>query len=164
VKSNIRTKSVLKIKIIKPEIPEINPFVNQNNYKVIEEPEYTSEAETETTTKPRLVIGIETLLDTMSIALQNGRESNQEGLSKQTASATPPLIKPPQSQWQQRIQDFKNQIKMPPEGTENIHNTPPRETENMQSASPYNIGSQQTLYLKKILTREPRKEWEEFNS
>jgi len=39
----------------------------------------------------------------MSIALQNGRESNQEGLSKQMASATPPLVKPPQSQWQQRI-------------------------------------------------------------
>jgi len=43
-------------------------------------------------------VGIETLLDTMSIALQNGRESNQESSSKQTASATPPLIKKPQSQ------------------------------------------------------------------
>ena len=28
VKSNIKTKSVPKIKIIKPEIPETNPFVN----------------------------------------------------------------------------------------------------------------------------------------
>ena len=43
-------------------------------------------------------MGIETLLDTISIALQNGRESNQEGLNKQMASATPPLIKQPQSQ------------------------------------------------------------------
>jgi len=34
----------------------------------------------------------------MSIALQNGRESNQEGLSKQMASIIPPLVKPPQSQ------------------------------------------------------------------
>jgi len=29
----------------------------------------------------------------MSIALQNKKESNQEGLSKQMASATPPLVK-----------------------------------------------------------------------
>jgi len=43
-------------------------------------------------------MGIETPLDTMSITLQNGRESNQEGSSKQMASATPPLVKPPQSQ------------------------------------------------------------------
>ena len=43
---------------------------------------------------------IKTPLDTMSIALQNRRESNQEGLSKQMASATPPLVKTPQSQWQ----------------------------------------------------------------
>jgi len=45
-------------------------------------------------------MGIETPLDTMSIVLQNGRESNQEGLSKQMANATPPLVKMPQSQWQ----------------------------------------------------------------
>jgi len=43
-------------------------------------------------------MGIETLLDIISIALQNGRESNQEGLSKQMANATPLLIKQPQSQ------------------------------------------------------------------
>jgi len=65
-------------------------------------------------------MGIETLLDTISIALQNKRESNQEGSSKQIISTTPPLVKPPQSQWQQRIQDFKNQMKMPPEGTESV--------------------------------------------
>ena len=40
-------------------------------------------------------MGIETPLDMLSIALQNGRESNQEGSSKQTASATPPLVKMP---------------------------------------------------------------------
>ena len=43
-------------------------------------------------------MGIETSLDTISIALQDKRESNQKGSSKQTASATPPLVKPPQSQ------------------------------------------------------------------
>ena len=45
-------------------------------------------------------MGIETPLDTISITLQNRRKSNQEGLSKQTVSVTPPLIKQPQSQWQ----------------------------------------------------------------
>jgi len=43
-------------------------------------------------------MGIETLLDTIFITLQNKRESNQEGSSKQTASVTPPLVKQPQSQ------------------------------------------------------------------
>jgi len=38
-------------------------------------------------------MGIETPLDTMSITLQNKRERNQNGLSKQNANATPPLIK-----------------------------------------------------------------------
>ena len=63
--------------------------------------------------------------------MQNKRESNQEGLSKQTASATLPLIKQPQSQWQQRIQEFKDQIKMPPKGIESVQSAPPRGTENM---------------------------------
>ena len=63
--------------------------------------------------------------------MQNKRESNQEGLSKQTASITPPLVKPPQSQWQQRIQDFKKQMRMPPVGTESMQDVPPRETESM---------------------------------
>ena len=44
-------------------------------------------------------------------------------------------------------------MRMPPEGTESI-----------QSVSPYNTGSQQTLYLKEILTKELKKEWKEFNS
>jgi len=65
-------------------------------------------------------MGIKTPLDIISIALQDKRERNQKDLSKQTASTTPPLIKPPQSQWQQRIQDFKEQIKMPPVETENV--------------------------------------------
>jgi len=82
VKSNIKTKSIPKIEITKPEIPEINLFVNQSDYEVIKEPKYILEAETETTTKPKSVMGIETPLNTMSIILQNGRESNQEGLSK----------------------------------------------------------------------------------
>jgi len=114
-------------------------------------------------------MGIETPLNTMSITLQNERESNQKGLSKQTANATPPLVKQPQSQWQQRIQNFKDQIRMPPvgtksmqdappKGTENMHSAPPRETASIQSASPYNTESQQTLYLEEILTREPREE------
>jgi len=76
-------------------------------------------------------MGIETLLDIMFIVLQNGRESNQEGLNKQMASATPPLIKQPQSQWQQRIQDFENQMKMPLKGTESVQNAPPKRTENV---------------------------------
>ena len=40
-------------------------------------------------------MGIETLLDTISITLQNRKESNQEDLSKQMANTTPPLVKPP---------------------------------------------------------------------
>jgi len=118
---------------------------------------------------------IKTPLDTMSIILQNRRESNQEDLSKQTASTTSSLVKILQSQWQQRIQEFKNQIKMPTVGIESVQSAPPKGTESvqsapfkgiesMQSASPYNTESQQTLYLKEILTREPKKEWKGFNS
>jgi len=40
-------------------------------------------------------MGIKTPLNTMFIALQDGRESNQKGSSKQMASATPPLVKQP---------------------------------------------------------------------
>jgi len=116
----------------------------------------------------------------MSITLQNGRESNQEGLSKQIVSVTPPLVKQPQSQWQQRIQDFKDQMRMPPVGTESMQSAPPKGTESvkatltkkednvratplrgiksMQNTSPYNTESQQPLYLKEILTREPGEE------
>ena len=116
-------------------------------------------------------MGVETLLGIMSIALQNRRESNQEGSSKQMASATPPLVKPLQSQWQQRLQDFKDQIRMssvgtesmqdaPPKKTESMCSAPPKGTENMQNASFYNTESQQTLYSEKILTRELKKKVE----
>jgi len=101
-------------------------------------------------------MGIEIPLNTMSIILQNRRESNQEGSSKQIASTTPPLVKLPQSQWQQRLQDFKNQIKRSV-GTESMQDAPLKGTESIQSASLYNTGSQQTLYLKEILTRELEK-------
>ena len=80
-----------------------NSFTNLSNYKIIKKPKYILKTKTETATKPRSVIEIETPLDTISITLQNKRESNQEGLSKQTASATPPLIKGKKP----RVQDFK---------------------------------------------------------
>jgi len=120
-------------------------------------------------------MGIETLLDIMSITLQNGRESNQEGSSKQMTSATPPLIKTPQSQWQQRIQDFENQMRMPPVGTESVQSAPPkgkesvqsappRGTKRMQSASLFNTESLQSLYSEEILMQKIGEEWEGFNS
>jgi len=52
----------------------------------------------------------------------------------------------------------------PPKGTESVHSASPKRTASMQSASPYKTESQQTLYLEEILTREPNKEWKEFNS
>ena len=107
--------------------------------------------------------------------MQNKRESNQKGSSKQTASATPPLVKQPQSQWQQRIQNFKNQMRMPPVGTKSMQSAPPKRTKSMHSAPPrgiesmqnaflYNTESQQILYLEEILTRELKEEWKGFNS
>ena len=57
-------------------------------------------------------MGIKTPLKTMSIALQNKRERNQNGLSKQSASVTPPFIKDKKPQipsiWTQQIQKFKD--------------------------------------------------------
>jgi len=47
---------------------------------------------------------------------------------------------------------------------ESVQNAPPKGIESMQSASPHNTGSQQSLYLKEILTRKPREEWEGFNN
>ena len=67
-------------------------------------------------------------------------------------NATPPIVKKPQSQWQQKIQEFKNQIKMPPKGKKSVHKAPPRGTESMQNASSYNIESHQLLYSEEILT------------
>ena len=65
------TAKIAKLRIIMNDL-----FTDQSDYKVIKEPKYTLEAETETATKPRLVMGIETPLNIMSIALQNKRESN----------------------------------------------------------------------------------------
>ena len=80
--SNQKTIKVLKIEVIKTKILKINPFVNLSDYKVIKEPKYILKAETETTIKPKLIMGIKTLLDIMSITLQDRRERNQKGLSK----------------------------------------------------------------------------------
>ena len=71
----------------------MNPFVDQSNYKVLEGPKYALKTKTETAIKNRLVMGIETLLDIISIILQNKRERNQNSLNKQNANTTPPLVK-----------------------------------------------------------------------
>ena len=81
MQSNQRTKRVPKIEVIKAVIPDMNLFVDQSNYKLLKH-KYTSKTKTETATKCKSVIGIETLLNTISIALQNGREKNQDSLSK----------------------------------------------------------------------------------
>ena len=61
---------------MKPKIIINNLFIDQSNYKVIEEPKYALKAKTETAIEPRLVIGIKTLLNTISITSQNGKERN----------------------------------------------------------------------------------------
>ena len=50
------------------------------------------EAETNLEIKAKLVMGIKTLLDIMSIALQYKREKDQKSLSKQKASTIPLFI------------------------------------------------------------------------
>ena len=65
-----KPKKVPRIEVIKEEISETDPFVDQSNYKIIEKFKYTLEIKTETTTEPELIMGIETPLDTMSITLQ----------------------------------------------------------------------------------------------
>ena len=74
-----------------------NPFTDLSDYKIIKKPKYTLDIETKTAIKPRLVIGIKALLNIISIISQNRRERNQEGLSKQTANTTSPLVKQPQN-------------------------------------------------------------------
>ena len=69
-----------------------NLFTDLSNYEIIKELEYTLEVEIEITIEPKLVVGIETLLDIISIALQNGKKSNQKGLNKQMASVTSLLV------------------------------------------------------------------------
>ena len=79
------------------------------------------------------------------------------------ASTTPPLVKMPLSQWQQRIQDFKNQMRMPPvrienmqsappKGIESVRSAPPKGIESIQSVSLYDTTSHQLLYSEEILT------------
>ena len=80
------------IEVIKTKIKD-DLFADQSNYKVLKALKYILKAETKTTTKRKSVVGIKTLLNTTSITLQNKRESNQEGSSKQNASITPPLVK-----------------------------------------------------------------------
>jgi len=70
-----------------------NPFIDPSNYEVVVIPKYILKAKTETATEFRSVVGIKTPLNTMSIALQNGKERNQNSLSKQSANITPPFIK-----------------------------------------------------------------------
>ena len=45
-----------------------------------------------------------------------------------------------------------------------MQSAPLRGTESIQRAFFYNIESQQTLYLKEILTRESEEEWKGFNN
>jgi len=70
-----------------------NLFTDLSNYKVVVTPKYTLKTKIKTVIKPKLVVGIKTLLDIMSIVLQNGRKRNQEGLNKQDISATLLFIK-----------------------------------------------------------------------
>ena len=46
-----------------------NLFIDLSDYKIIKEPEYILETETETNIKPESVMGIKTPLDTMFIVL-----------------------------------------------------------------------------------------------
>ena len=52
----------------------------------------------------------------------------------------------------------------PPKRTESVQDALLRGIESMQSASLYNTESQQPLYLKEILTKKLREEWEGFNN
>jgi len=63
-------------KVVKLQIIIKNLFTDLNNYEIIKEPKYILEIKTETATEPESVMGIKTLLNIMSIALQDGRESN----------------------------------------------------------------------------------------
>ena len=76
MQSNQKAKTAKLTKIVKPRVIMKNPFTDLSNYEVIKEPKYTLKVKTETTTKHRSVMGIETLLDITSIALQDRRESN----------------------------------------------------------------------------------------
>ena len=96
---------------MKPKIIIKNPFTDLSDYKVIKAFKYILKAKTETNTKPRSVIGIETPLNIIFIASQDKKEKNQNSLSKQKANATPPFVKGKKlyvpNVWAQKIQKFK---------------------------------------------------------
>ena len=71
-----------------------------------------------------LVTGIKTLLDTMSITLQDGRESDQKDLSGQKDSITPPLNKSKARINTLQDLEFKNFIKTLIKTAE-VYKTPP---------------------------------------
>ena len=79
-------------------------------------------AETETVID-NLVTGIKTPLDTMSIASQDGRESNQQDLSGQKDNITPPLNKGKARINMLQDLEFKNFMKTLI-GTVKIYKTP----------------------------------------
>jgi len=93
VKSNQKIKNVPKIEIAEIKFISKNPFADKSNYKALKWLKYALEAETEIATKQNSVMGIETSLDTMSIALQNKKEKNQKSSSKQKANITPLFVK-----------------------------------------------------------------------
>ena len=69
VQSNQSAKTAKLSKIVKLWIIMENLFTDLSDYEIIKEPKYTLKAETETATEPRLVVGVETPLGIMSIAL-----------------------------------------------------------------------------------------------
>src|SRR6266700_2575455 len=90
-----------------------NPFESLENTK----------AETKTVTDDS-VTGIKTLLDTISIASQDGKESNQKDPSGQKDNTTPPLNKGKARINTPQDLEFKNFIKTPI-GTVKVYKTPP---------------------------------------
>src|SRR5277367_6977015 len=74
-----------------------------------------------------LVTGIETPLDTMTIASQDGRESDQEDSSSQDDSATPPLGKGKTKVDEPWMQELDRWMKTPL-GQERVREAPLRAT------------------------------------
>jgi len=57
------------IKVIKLKIIIKNLFIDLGNYKIIKEPKYILEIKTKTAIEPKLIVGIETSLNIISIVL-----------------------------------------------------------------------------------------------
>ena len=107
MQSNQKTKKIPKVKITKAKFYKMNLFVNQSDYKIFKKIfKYTLKAKTEKATKSGLITKIETLLNTMSIALQNKNKKNQNSSSKQNVNVTPPFVKG--TQWAQKFKFSKN--------------------------------------------------------